>query len=333
MALVGNPFMRLWMDAMARSGATVLPLERRSVLARGDRRPAWVHLQWPEGAFGNPSTHTAARNAATFVLLVLVARLRGARVLLTAHNTWGHDPPHPRMECLLYRFLGLVTTDIHLMSEAGAAEFFAGHPNLRKAARHCIPHGNYAPLVHGVPAHADARRRLDIAPDQRVFLVFGALKRYKGVEDVVSAFRTLDDDRARLIVAGRVLDPQLGRTLERACSDDRRLRLIGGFVEDDELMTLIRASDHVVLPYRRVLNSGSALLALTLGRPVILPRTPTFEALREQVGDGWVALFDQRLSASQLAELPVPSGAPELAWCDWALISRRLSELWSSPGR
>jgi glycosyltransferase involved in cell wall biosynthesis len=333
MALVGNSFMRLWMDAMARSGATVLPLGRTTVLARGDRRPAWVHVQWPERAVGDPSTRRAVRNGASFVLLVLIARLRGARVLLTAHNTWAHDSPHPRMERLLYRFLGLVTTDIHLMSEAGGAEFFASHPNLRKAARHCIPLGNYAPLVDGVPSHADARRQLDFEPDQRVFMVFGALKRYKGVEEVVRAFQALDDDRARLIVAGRVMDPQLGQTLERAGRSDRRLRLIGGFVDEDELMTLIRASDHVVLPYRRVLNSASAMLALTLGRPVVLPRTATFEALRDQVGDGWVALFDDRLGASQLAELPVPGGSPELAWCDWELISRQLSELWLDSSR
>jgi len=46
-----------------------------------------------------------------------------------------------------------------------------------------------------------------------------------------------------------------------------------------------------VLNYQRVTNSGAALLALSLDRPVILPETPVFRELRDEVGGDWVFLF------------------------------------------
>jgi beta-1,4-mannosyltransferase len=116
--------------------------------------------------------------------------------------------------------------------------------------------------------------------------------------------------------------------LDRATADDSRLRVTERFLDDDELARVIRAADHVVLPYRRVLNSGSALLALTLGRPVLLPRTPTFEALRTRLGAGWVSLFDAPLQAAELAAAAVPAEeAPDLSWCDWERVSEQISAL------
>jgi beta-1,4-mannosyltransferase len=113
---------------------------------------------------------------------------------------------------------------------------------------------------------------------------------------------------------------------------DPRVLRIPGYLNDAELARVIRAADHVVLPYRRVLNSGSAMLALTLGRPVLLPRTPTFEALAEHVGPGWVALFDgtpdaARLSALGEEERPAPV---DLSWCSWERITEMLSSLWAT---
>jgi beta-1,4-mannosyltransferase len=322
--------MRLWLDAARRAGASVLPLVESTVFARRDARPSWVHLQWPDRVLHTPATGRAAVRAAHLVLLVMAARARGARVLVTAHNAWSHDARHPALERLLFRSLGVLTTDLHLMSEAGEAEFLEHHPWFRRAARHYIPHGNYAPVVAGAPARGQARGELGFDPDARIFLTFGAVKGYKGVEDLVEAFGGLADERARLVVAGRVLDDRLGRELERAADADARITLVGRFLGDDELAALIRAADHVVLPYRRVLNSGSALLALTLGRPVVLPRTPTFEALSARLDGRWVSLFDGRLSAEHLSELPVPTDpAPDLSWCDWDRVSERLRALWA----
>jgi beta-1,4-mannosyltransferase len=330
-ALPSNPFLRLWVDAAQRAGASVSLLAESTVFERRDRRPGWVHLQWPERVLDRPSAAGAALRVARLLFLISVARARGARVLLTAHNVWSHDGKHPRLERLLYRSLGLVTTDVHLLSEAGAAEFFDNHPWLSRARRHYIPLGNYAPVVAGAPGRAEARRELGFEHDERIFVTFGLLKSYKGVEELLDAFRALQDGRARLIVAGRVRDAHLEGAIQRAHEADARIRVLARHLDDAELATAIRAADHVILPYRRVLNSSSALLALTLARPVLLPRTPTFEALGDRIGGRWVSLFGGELSTSHLADLSVPGDSqPDLSWCDWERVSDQLSALWRS---
>ena len=53
---------------------------------------------------------------------------------------------------------------------------------------------------------------------------------------------------------------------------------------------LFRAADVVVLPYRKVLNSGVLMLALTFGCQSVAPENPVTADL---VGSGLVHLFDE----------------------------------------
>lgn len=326
-----NPFLALWTESARRAGARLVLLDRRSVLARGADRPDWLHLQWPDWTVTAPRTSRAAWNVLRLLLLVAAARVRGARVMVTAHNVWSHHGRHPRLEAVLWSVLGLLTTDLHLLSAAGAQEFVGSHPTFRRAKRRVIPHGDYGPVVEAPPSRDAARESLGIARGEgRVLVTFGSLQRYKGVGELLAAFRELDDDGARLIVAGRVKEAELAHDLEETRRADPRVHAIPEFLSQADLAQVIRAADAVVLPYRRVLNSGSALLALTLGRPVIVPSTPTFEELRDRVGGGWVRLFAGPLASEDLrldGETP-PDGEPDLAWCSWDVVTEELRSLW-----
>ncbi|MEZ4597387.1 MAG: glycosyltransferase [Chloroflexota bacterium] len=50
------------------------------------------------------------------------------------------------------------------------------------------------------------------------------------------------------------------------------MALLPGNVPDDRMQVFLRAADVMVLPYRDVLTSGSAILAMTFGLPVVAPR-------------------------------------------------------------
>jgi len=62
-------------------------------------------------------------------------------------------------------------------------------------------------------------------------------------------------------------------------------RFVHHFIDDAELQFFIRAADAVVLPFRDVLTSGSAILALSFGRPVVAPRIGNLvEIVNEEMG-------------------------------------------------
>jgi glycosyltransferase involved in cell wall biosynthesis len=62
----------------------------------------------------------------------------------------------------------------------------------------------------------------------------------------------------------------------RITLDERKL-------SEEELARTVADADFAVLPYRRILNSGSLLLAFSLGVPAVVPDLP---AMRELVADG-----------------------------------------------
>ena len=71
------------------------------------------------------------------------------------------------------------------------------------------------------------------------------------------------------------------------------MRLLDHFVDDLTMTRLFAAADVVVLPYLDISNSGVAMLALSLQRPVIGPSKGAFPELQAQVGTTWVRTFDE----------------------------------------
>jgi beta-1,4-mannosyltransferase len=75
-------------------------------------------------------------------------------------------------------------------------------------------------------------------------------------------------------------------------------------------------------------NSGTLLLALSLARPVLAPWSESNAALAEEVGPGWVFLyegdFEPALLESTLDKVRgTPRGsAPDLSQRDWPRIGR-----------
>jgi hypothetical protein len=73
-----------------------------------------------------------------------------------------------------------------------------------------------------------------------------------------------------------------------------------GHVADEDICSLFDAADVVVLPYEDVLNSGSAILALSLDKPVIAPLVGSFPDLQSMVGNDWVHLYQTPIDRPKL---------------------------------
>jgi len=205
----------------------------------------------------------------------------------------------------------------HLVSETSALYFNAtGSP----------AHDQLAIEHNGMLAAPGARRSLayvlDLLPGEWDELYLPAIDRYAfddlgaapldahykvRIEREASApFVDLDAVRGidegghgplRLLIAGRVKDASTARELREAASRDPRVRLHLGFLERDEIGVHLRACDLVVLPYREILNSGSALLTQSFERPVLMPRLGPFTDLVAQFGAEFVLGYDRLGSA------------------------------------
>jgi len=105
-------------------------------------------------------------------------------------------------------------------------------------------------------------------------------------------------------------------------------------LSDEDLGKIILDSAMVVLPYRHMYNSGAALLSLTLGRPILVPASPTMLELQHEVGERWVHLYVGELTADDVRralraiEGPAAEG-PNLGRRDWGRVAGSYAELYA----
>jgi glycosyltransferase involved in cell wall biosynthesis len=110
---------------------------------------------------------------------------------------------------------------------------------------------------------------------------------YKGVDGLLAAFSALPSAlNAQLTVAGECRDSSLKESLmEMARRSPRHVTLRFERIAEEEVSGLLGGADVIVLPYRKITTSGSAVLALSHGRPLIVPDLP---GLTELPNDGVV---------------------------------------------
>jgi glycosyltransferase involved in cell wall biosynthesis len=243
----------------------LLPLE---VAARRLAGARMLHLHWVwaftlPGARGLPVMRWVAQ--AWFLVTLRVCRMLGTHLVWTAHNVLPHEPVFA--DDVSARRALVEASDLVLVhSQSTLDELTALGAVPRRSA--VIPHG---PISSSLAAGS---LRTPGAGDQpREFLFFGRIREYKGVDELLAAFLAMPDDvAAHLTIAGRCDDPELRSRLHAlARRGGARVLLRLEHVPGDEVAQLLGTADVVVLPFRRVSTSGSVMLALSHGRPLIVP--------------------------------------------------------------
>ncbi|WP_413320742.1 glycosyltransferase [Agrococcus sp. 1P02AA] len=178
--------------------------------------------------------------------------------------------------------------------------------------------------------HGDYRDWFSRSPERTAepwTLAFvGLVRRYKGVEHLLEAFAATAHaaPELRLRIAGRPTSADIEREVRGRAAADERVAVDLRHLSEDDFAVAIRSAIGVVLPYRFMHNSGSVLAALSLERPVLVPRTRVNEALAAEVGEGWVTMFDGSLDAEDLrafaaSSMAPPARPPDLARRAWHL--------------
>jgi glycosyltransferase involved in cell wall biosynthesis len=164
-----------------------------------------------------------------------------------------------------------------------------------------VPHGHYRQIYKNRCSREKARNRLDISPQARVILYFGQIRPYKNIGVLLKAFGQFLDPDAVLVIAGKASSPALQKEIVAAASSDPRVRLWMDFIPPRRVQYFFNVADLVVLPYRDVLNSGSALLALSFNRAVLVPDLGAMGELKTQVGADWVCTYPGELNETILS--------------------------------
>ncbi len=230
-----------------------------------------------------------------------------APLVLTVHDTEPfHGVPSTRLQ-----LVGLLSALRHF-------DHYVVHTHYSKEAlmrqlvlaEHCvtvIPHGVFT-YYRELASSLGARGQGPQPAGEKRILFFGVLKPYKGVETLLEAFARLPEPIVKETVLQIVGYPRMLigplQSLAHRLGIGNRVFWDLRFVEEAEVATYFAQADIVVLPYRRIDQSGVLMVALAFGKPVVASRVGGFaEIIKDGVHGFLVDPGDVESLAQALARV------------------------------
>lgn len=201
-------------------------------------------------------------------------------ICYTVHNVLSHETKRSESKNLK-SFYNIC--DIFCVHNNYSKELFKSKNNIEKNI-YVIPHGCYDQYKN--------KDKLKHNEDKIVFLLFGLIRKYKGIDILLEAISKLPRevlDNSRFVIAGNQRAKYdkfdyIGYAKKLGIYEyiDFKIR----FIRDEEVEELFSNSDCCLFPYRNVYGSGALLMAYTFEKPIIASNIPTFieESMEGETG-------------------------------------------------
>jgi len=234
-----------------------------------------LHFHWTAHYYDRAQLYYAVKALLTHQSGILLAKLKGFKIVWTMHNYMPHDA-NRRWLNYVERFLMARVADTIIVHCAHGQRLIASRL-FRKSGVLVIPHGDFAEFLPR-DRKPEARMRLGLPESATVLLFFGRIRAYKGLTDLLHSFREIDGDQLRLVVVGtladRFEDSSWAHEVRSLVAQDSRVvaAMDDSYISDESLAVYLSAADVAVFPFRQILTSGSVITALSFGLPVVAPR-------------------------------------------------------------
>lgn len=283
-----NPYQKQLSEALEKLGIRTEGIEGNKVFlpsAINLKSSKIVHLHWLHTYFRSPEFNKfpilrflrfpfAILTLGKFIFGLILLKIINIKIVWTAHNLKSHETFSPLLDYLC-RFIVAHLSDSIIIHCETAKNNVLERFCIKKADRVLVVnHGHYADYYQNSVSKTGARKVLGLTEDSLVFLFFGLIRPYKGVIELIESFLALDRKNfdMQLVIAGKSINDSFVEHVKSKAAKDKSIKLIPGFVPDDEIQKYMNACDVVVLPYRDVLTSGAAILAMSFARACVVPQ-------------------------------------------------------------
>ncbi|MDJ0553990.1 MAG: glycosyltransferase [Microcoleaceae cyanobacterium MO_207.B10] len=292
-----NPYQILLTQALVAQGVHVdnwpyclgkLPIYKAAVM----RKKSFdiVHIHWIYFYLVGDNKYLYFLSCLRFIFDVWITRLTGLKVVWTVHNSISHNSKFPGLELWVRRqFVKLVDRIICLNKTT--VETIAKEYKFNPAKAIVIPHGHYRDVYQKLVDLVEARKELNLPESGKVYLNLGLLRPYKGIENLLQVWQDNQDIFAddTLLIVGKPWNESYAKKLQELATGIKGVIINPQFVDNSKLHLYFSAANVVVLPFKKILNSGSLILAMSFGKPVLAPR---LGGLLEVAGDANELLYD-----------------------------------------
>lgn len=235
--------------------------------------PDVIYYDWVHSFILGKSLLWSWVKSLIFVLEITYVRFfYRAKIVHTLHNLQNHAGIWLGVEKVIYGFFLKNCTQIRVYSEEtkkAAIERFKLKPERIKVIQDLPFHLYYKNKID----EKESRKRLNLNENDFVYLFFGELKPYKGLDNLINSYAKIAQPNDCLIIAGKSYDATYFASIKQIADTTPNVTIYHRFIEDGEVQVFFNAANVIVLPFIRIDHSGSVDLAMSFSKPVITLKT------------------------------------------------------------
>lgn len=235
-------------------------------------KPDYIHVDWTNKYFNRRKNWMVYFNIPIlFIELFILTKLTPVKLVWTMHNLTPHDTDDVGPKFFARRLIAKSFTWIRVFDES-TAEKAADLYNIKRSTFKILPEGSYLEYYKNNSTRDIARGKFNFSDTETVFLFVGLIRPYKGILEAIEQIKKVKELNWKLLIAGRCNQPDYLKKVIAAIEGDSRFILHEGFVPAEDLHFYFNASDYVLLPFKNIENSGSAILSMGFKKIVIAPQ-------------------------------------------------------------
>tara|TARA_B100001758_G_C18411756_1_gene616285 strand:- start:553 stop:1704 length:1152 start_codon:yes stop_codon:yes gene_type:complete len=227
-------------------------------------------------------------NILILIDLVIVKILFG-KIVLTVHDvsSFDIDQRSNLFNKIVYKLANLILTHNRFSKSEIEKNY-----NLQACKIDIIPHGNYIPFISVNKDKICSRKKLRLPLDQKIILFFGLIKKVKGLDILLKSLKdvVVEHPDTTLLIAGKPWKNDFLYYQEiidkHNLNDHCELHI--KFIPHEDVSFYYSACDLVVLPYKKIYQSGVLMMAMSYEKPVLVSDLPPLKEVITNRKNGFV---------------------------------------------
>ncbi len=268
-----NPYQNLIIKGLEACDVEIIKIPGRKffpLLQILKAKPDVLHFFWPHDLYIGKNKLTAAFKRFTLALTLPIIKTTNS--VYSADNLISHETENISViteakwiNRILHQCKGIV-----FMSKAAQKEYikFYSHVPNRQLI---IPHVNYKSIYKNDMDMETCRKSLGLATES-IFCIIGRIQPYKGIVEIIEAFKSLQNNQATLLICGQCSSEDYLQKIIKACGTtyQQNIKIFNEYIPNEAIQLYINASDYLILNYiDKPINPGTAILAKTFNKSVI----------------------------------------------------------------
>jgi len=273
---------------------------------------------------------------------LLFVKILFGKVVLTVHDVSSFS--NSSNSSIICKLIYKLTDRIITHNEFSKSEIINVNGNLSSCI-FIVPHGNYTPFINIQYDKEKSKEQLGIPNNRRILLFFGMIKKVKGLEILLSALKGIikQNPDVLLVIAGKPWENDFSTYQE--IIDENNLSeyilLHTKFIPQEDVEHYYCASDLVVLPYKKIYQSGVLMMTLSYECPALVSDLPPIKEIisdnengflfkTENVSDLTAKLNSILANEGLMEEVRVKGTELIKTKYDWSEIGRQTKQAYQS---